>query len=285
MVDFELPQFTGELRDSTGLTYLRARYYASPTARFITSDTRVGDPQAPLTLNRFLYANGNPITNIDPSGRWICTLSSLIFNPDCKEWVDDALGQLEQAPVIGPNIADFFHQRDEKLKVLGLLGVCALPPLAPFLWGIKIEFTPLVRGGMAFPPPDVIFLDSNRYGGKKTASPVEVALFAHEISHLEQQPFRFISIQSEVLSYLLEYQLEKELGTTAHNPYSEFIFDNHLDPWKDANLEQFRTEFQNVYGWFPLRPFGGDLPRDWLDQWGTKLPSSPPPQTKKHTPQ
>ena len=62
-------KFTGEQADaSTGLEYLRARYYDPATGRFISKDPiggRVGDPRS---QNRYLYAWNNPCSNVDPSG-------------------------------------------------------------------------------------------------------------------------------------------------------------------------------------------------------------------------
>jgi len=53
--------FTGEQNDPTGLQYLRARYYDTATGRFIARD--------PLALmQRYSYADANPINFIDPSG-------------------------------------------------------------------------------------------------------------------------------------------------------------------------------------------------------------------------
>jgi RHS repeat-associated protein len=60
--------FGGEQRDSSGLEYLRARYYAPKVGRFTTKDTFAGDIQAPRTLNLFNYVYGNPINHTDPSG-------------------------------------------------------------------------------------------------------------------------------------------------------------------------------------------------------------------------
>ncbi len=60
--------YTGEIGDQTGLTYLRARYYAPAFGRFITRDTWSGINQMPLTLNRWIYALGGPVSRTDPSG-------------------------------------------------------------------------------------------------------------------------------------------------------------------------------------------------------------------------
>jgi len=54
--------------DSTQLTYLRARFYASGTGRFLTRDTWEGDYSRPLSLNRWGYVEGNPINFADPTG-------------------------------------------------------------------------------------------------------------------------------------------------------------------------------------------------------------------------
>jgi RHS repeat-associated protein len=61
--------YAGEQRDQNlGFDYLRARYLNFKTGRFVSRDTFEGDLRAPLTLNKHLYANANPVNFIDPSG-------------------------------------------------------------------------------------------------------------------------------------------------------------------------------------------------------------------------
>jgi RHS repeat-associated protein len=61
--------YTGEYTgDSTDLVYLRARYYAPTTGRFLTKDTWDGDYNSPLTFNRWNYVTSDPINYTDPSG-------------------------------------------------------------------------------------------------------------------------------------------------------------------------------------------------------------------------
>jgi len=60
--------FTGEPRDATGLTYLRARYYDPSLGRFMSRDPLVGNPRSCQTLNRYAYVGNNPVTYADPSG-------------------------------------------------------------------------------------------------------------------------------------------------------------------------------------------------------------------------
>lgn len=63
-------QFASDRFDAAaGLTYLRARYYDPATGRFISRDPFEGVHRDPVSLHRYLYANANPITNGDPSGR------------------------------------------------------------------------------------------------------------------------------------------------------------------------------------------------------------------------
>jgi len=61
--------FTGEQQDVyAGLVYLRARYYDPVDGRFLSRDTWAGDDNRPLSLNRWMYVEGNPIKWGDPSG-------------------------------------------------------------------------------------------------------------------------------------------------------------------------------------------------------------------------
>jgi RHS repeat-associated protein len=61
--------FTGEQHDpETGLVYLRARYYDPGVGRFLTRDTWQGRRGEPITLHKYLYANGNPVVFVDPTG-------------------------------------------------------------------------------------------------------------------------------------------------------------------------------------------------------------------------
>ena len=70
----------GEMTDGTGLVNLRARYanFAPPTrsgvgydpgtGRFISRDTWAGNYNNPITLGKWLYANGNPLMYTDSNG-------------------------------------------------------------------------------------------------------------------------------------------------------------------------------------------------------------------------
>ena len=58
----------GVVTDTNELLYMRARYYSPELRRFINADILMGDINNSATLNRYAYANGNPISNIDPFG-------------------------------------------------------------------------------------------------------------------------------------------------------------------------------------------------------------------------
>jgi RHS repeat-associated protein len=66
--------FTGEqYGESTQLLFLRARYYNPVDGRFQSRDTWNGDVNRPLSLNRWMYVEGNPANLVDPLGK----------NPNC----------------------------------------------------------------------------------------------------------------------------------------------------------------------------------------------------------
>jgi RHS repeat-associated protein len=60
--------FTGEQNDANGLEYLRARYYDPAIGRFISEDGWYASAFDPRTLNRYAYAQDNPVNMIDPTG-------------------------------------------------------------------------------------------------------------------------------------------------------------------------------------------------------------------------
>jgi RHS repeat-associated protein len=61
--------YAGEWTDAyIKLIYLRSRYYAPTTGRFLTKDVWQGDYTRPLSLNAWNYVAGNPVNYIDPSG-------------------------------------------------------------------------------------------------------------------------------------------------------------------------------------------------------------------------
>ena len=63
--------FAGEQFDAeTNHYYLRARYLNPSFGRFTQQDTWQGRNNEPITLNKYLYANADPVNHIDPTGNF-----------------------------------------------------------------------------------------------------------------------------------------------------------------------------------------------------------------------
>jgi len=70
--------FTGELQDATsGLVYLRARWYQPGAASFLSRDPFAGFPEQPYSLHPYQYAYADPVLYTDPSGQCIGILGGL----------------------------------------------------------------------------------------------------------------------------------------------------------------------------------------------------------------
>ncbi len=97
----------GVITDDNGLYYMRARYYSPEMHRFINADIVAGEISNAVTLNRFAYANGNPVSFVDPFG---LSVWSRIKNKAKKigEWVDDNIITPINEHVIQPTI-EFFN--------------------------------------------------------------------------------------------------------------------------------------------------------------------------------
>ncbi|MDZ4819533.1 MAG: DUF2235 domain-containing protein [Planctomycetota bacterium] len=63
--------FTGYQKDeATGLYYAGARWYDPLVGGFNAMDPAMGDNSRPVTFNKYLYANANPLVYVDPDGRY-----------------------------------------------------------------------------------------------------------------------------------------------------------------------------------------------------------------------
>ncbi|WP_411343872.1 RHS repeat-associated core domain-containing protein [Paenibacillus sp. WLX1005] len=58
----------GVQTDANGLYQMRARYYNPEIKRFVNRDVLTGSIDNGLTMNRYAYVNGNPVSYIDPFG-------------------------------------------------------------------------------------------------------------------------------------------------------------------------------------------------------------------------
>jgi len=73
--------FTSEQYDpNLDQYYLRARYYNQGIGRFTQMDTWMGMNDDPITLNKYLYGNADPVNNIDPTGNFSMASISVGMN-------------------------------------------------------------------------------------------------------------------------------------------------------------------------------------------------------------
>ena len=95
----------GVVTDDNGLIYMRARYYSPEMKRFINADVVAGAISNAITLNRFAYANGNPVSFVDPFGLhvfdWFNKAGEWIGNKanDIKDWAVDTYNEAKDAIV------------------------------------------------------------------------------------------------------------------------------------------------------------------------------------------
>lgn len=74
-------RFTGrEWDEESKLYYYRARYYDPIIGRFISKDTIESNPLNAQSLNKYVYVDNNPQTNVDPFGLISATLSKFLRN-------------------------------------------------------------------------------------------------------------------------------------------------------------------------------------------------------------
>ena len=96
----------GVVTDDNGLIYMRARYYSPELRRFINADIIAGEISNAVTLNRYAYANGNPVSNIDPFGL-SAERGSVAASEQYKELIIKALNNAQQ------NIASYYKMNKD----------------------------------------------------------------------------------------------------------------------------------------------------------------------------
>jgi RHS repeat-associated protein len=67
---FDRMTFAAEVKDSTGLVYLGARYYDPELGRFMALDPLIGTISSSQTLNRYVYCSNSPLIHTDPTGKF-----------------------------------------------------------------------------------------------------------------------------------------------------------------------------------------------------------------------
>ena len=74
-------QYSGEQRDSTNLTYLRARYLSTDLGVFSSKDSLMGSIFLPQSHNDYLYALANPLKYTDATGMVVDQMQGGQTNP------------------------------------------------------------------------------------------------------------------------------------------------------------------------------------------------------------
>lgn len=111
-------QYTGQEKDlETGLNYYDARYYDSHIQRFTQPDTLLPNIYEPQQLNRYTYANNNPLKYTDPTGHWsvVPFLARMASNPFVRSVASFVLGSRYVQPLVNkiasqPRVANAIQQ-------------------------------------------------------------------------------------------------------------------------------------------------------------------------------
>jgi len=140
--------FAGEQFDpALNLYYNRARYLNTTTGRFWSMDPFEGDPQAPTSLHRYLYAGDEPVSGADPSGLQLedFGIAAAIDGALTAITVQSLGGAVIAATALARLPHDAFLQ-PPSAKLVGLQGsypigkLLSKYPENPFLVGLAIGF-------------------------------------------------------------------------------------------------------------------------------------------------
>ena len=102
--------YTGHMSDGdTGLVYMQARYYDPEIGRFLSTDPVTFSPDKPQQFNRYWYANGNPIGNIDPSGEAsvTATFDTAAARAACSAGQSGACGRLQNLSKVESTVREY----------------------------------------------------------------------------------------------------------------------------------------------------------------------------------
>ena len=101
----------GEQFDLTlQMQYLLAKYYNPVNGRFTRLDPFMGDVADPLSLHKYVYGHGDPIENLDPTGRFVGTMVGLIVGISVYNYLRalELPAEFWWVPTVTASIAGFF---------------------------------------------------------------------------------------------------------------------------------------------------------------------------------
>jgi RHS repeat-associated protein len=153
-----------ELDPDLGLVVMRARYYDPARGRFSTVDPARGRIDMPITLNRYLYANGDPVNEMDPTGRNAVLEFFGVLGKNLKDWNKESKKILEkykkgtsEVLKIAPDnsIAKILHETSETYleidKSLDIMYEVKDPPASAGLAALVACEFQLATGDASFP--------------------------------------------------------------------------------------------------------------------------------------
>lgn len=143
--------FQGSYTDpTTGLIDMGARWYQASTGTFTNRDTYNGVLSTPISLNRYTYANGNPMSYFDPDGR-----SAILAKVDggggsakktaavksAVAWANQTFGGIAAVPAIKRSAKnhDLTVELDRRLAELARVGSCGDASTDPVLRRLSKE--------------------------------------------------------------------------------------------------------------------------------------------------
>ena len=173
----------GVVTEDNGLIYMRARYYSPEMKRFINADIVAGKLSNAITLNRFAYANGNPVSFVDPFG-----LSPWNrFKEKAKNALNWGLDKLQDVFDLGAEIIEYVAMDlDDDIGEV----------LTEFGQNIKNNYiAPIVNGLTLFPKKNTKASDikivgqekRTSYGWESSNGFINTPIFRFGLSHYETE--------------------------------------------------------------------------------------------------
>ena len=99
-----------------GLLYIGARYYEPAVGRWTSADKWLGDLYRPLSLNRYLYCEEEPVNHVDPSGRVAVAAGAVVFVPGAGQVIAAGVIAVGATILIVKLAEDFNRSLDDLMR-------------------------------------------------------------------------------------------------------------------------------------------------------------------------